>query len=44
MLDRRTLLAASAATLAAPALRAQPAAIRVGEINSYTAAAAFTLP
>ncbi len=45
MLTRRTLLAASA-TLAAPAiLRAQTSTpIRIGEINSYTAAAAFTLP
>ena len=44
-LSRRTLLAASA-TLAAPAIvRAQGTPpIRVGEINSYTAAAAFTLP
>ena len=42
-LSRRTLLAASA-TLAAPAIvRAQGTPpIRVGEINSYTAAAAFT--
>ena len=46
MLTRRKLLAATAGTLAAPAiLRAQSSApIRVGEINSYTAAAAFTLP
>ncbi len=44
-LTRRTLLAASA-TLAAPALvRAQgDVPIRIGEINSYTAASAFTLP
>ncbi len=42
---RRTLLAA-AGTLAAPALvRAQGSApIRIGEINSYTAVPAFTLP
>jgi branched-chain amino acid transport system substrate-binding protein len=41
-LPRRTLLAAA---LAAPALaRAQGAPIRIGEINSYTAAPAFTLP
>lgn len=45
-LDRRTLLAAGAATLAAPAtIRAQGAQpIRIGEINSYTAIPAFTLP
>lgn len=43
-LSRRTLLAASAA-LAAPAIsRAQTAAIRIGEINSYTAVPSFTLP
>ncbi len=46
MLNRRTLLAASAASLAAPKiLRAQSSTpIRIGEINSYTAAPAFTLP
>lgn len=46
MLTRRTLLAASAASLAAPALaRAQGSdAIRIGEINSYTAVPAFTVP
>ncbi len=46
MLTRRMLLAATAGTLAAPGiLRAQSSApIRGGEINSYTAAAAFTLP
>ena len=44
MLPRRALLA-SAATLAAPAiLRAQTTAIRIGEINSYTAVPSFTLP
>ena len=48
-LTRRTLLGATAATLAAPAiLRAQGTGgatpIRIGEINSYTAAPAFTLP
>jgi branched-chain amino acid transport system substrate-binding protein len=45
-LSRRTLLAASAATLAAPTIvRAQgDVPIRIGEINSYTAAPAFTLP
>ncbi len=46
-LTRRSLLAASAAApLAAPArLRAQGATpIRIGEINSYTAIPAFTLP
>jgi branched-chain amino acid transport system substrate-binding protein len=44
-LSRRTLLAASA-VLAAPAVvRAQGTPpIRIGEINSYTAVAAFTLP
>jgi branched-chain amino acid transport system substrate-binding protein len=43
---RRTLLASAAATLAAPAIvRAADAdKIRVGEINSYTAVPAFTLP
>ena len=44
---RRTLLAAAGATLAAPAtIRAQStsAPIRIGEINSYTAIPAFTLP
>ena len=42
----RRLLLAGGATLAAPAIvRAQGTApIRVGEINSYTAAPAFTLP
>lgn len=44
MITRRSLLAASA-TLAAPAIvRAQGTAIRIGEVNSYTAAPAFTLP
>jgi branched-chain amino acid transport system substrate-binding protein len=48
-LSRRTLLAASAtlaAPLAAPSIvRAQGSTpIRIGEINSYTAAPAFTLP
>ncbi len=45
-LSRRRLLAAATATLAAPAIvRAQGATpIRIGEINSYTAAPAFTLP
>ena len=45
--SRRTLLAATAAGLAAPAtIRAQStsAPIRIGEINSYTAIPAFTLP
>ena len=41
----RRLLLASGATLAAPAiLRAQETPIRIGEINSYTAQPAFTLP
>ena len=46
-MTRRTLMAAGAATLAAPAtIRAQTtsAPIRIGEINSYTALPAFTLP
>jgi len=43
-LTRRTLFAGSA-LLAAPAIvRAQTGAIRIGEINSYTAVPAFTLP
>jgi len=43
---RRRALVASAATLALPALlRAQsPSPIRIGEINSYSAQPAFTLP
>jgi branched-chain amino acid transport system substrate-binding protein len=46
MIQRRTLLAATAATLASPALvRAQSGTpIRIGEINSYSAQPAFTLP
>ncbi len=46
MLTRRVLLGAAAAGLAAPAIvRAQGnAPIRIGEINSYTAAPAFTVP
>jgi len=46
MLQRRTLLGTAAATLAAPALlRAQSSApIRIGEVNSYTAQPAFTVP
>ena len=44
MLTRRTMLASSA-VLAAPAvLRAQTGALRVGEINSYSAIPSFTLP
>jgi branched-chain amino acid transport system substrate-binding protein len=45
-ITRRVLLASAAASVAAPALvRAQGAApIRIGEINSYTAVPAFTLP
>src|SRR4051812_28029875 len=45
-LPRRTLLATGASLLAAPAIvRAQgDVPIRIGEINSYTAAPAFTLP
>ena len=45
MLTRRSLFAATAASLAAPAIaRAAGAPIRIGEINSYTAVPAFTLP
>lgn len=48
MLKRRDFIATSAiaaAGVAAPAItRAQAAAIRVGEINSYTSVPAFTLP
>ena len=45
-LPRRTLLAAGAGLLAAPAIvRAQgDVPIRIGEINSYTAIPSFTLP
>ena len=45
-MTRRTLLATAAASLAAPALlRAQGSGtLRIGEINSYTAQPAFTLP
>jgi branched-chain amino acid transport system substrate-binding protein len=47
-LDRRDFLAGSAAAtaaLATPAvLRAQGAAIKIGEINSYTAVPAFLNP
>ncbi len=45
-LTRRTLLASTASVLAAPAIvRAQgDAPIRIGEINSYTAVPAFTVP
>jgi branched-chain amino acid transport system substrate-binding protein len=45
-LSRRTLLASAAGSLAAPAIvRAQgDVPIRIGEINSYTAVPAFTLP
>ena len=45
---RRSLLATAGAAVAAPAFRsahaAGPAPIRIGEINSYTAIPAFTLP
>ena len=46
MLTRRVLLGTAAATLAAPAIvHAQgDTPIRIGEINSYTAVPAFTLP
>lgn len=44
-LSRRALLAAGTAALAAPRLaRADAAPIRIGEINSYSAVPAFTLP
>jgi branched-chain amino acid transport system substrate-binding protein len=45
-LSRRTLLASTASALAAPAIvRAQgDVPIRIGEINSYTAIPAFTVP
>jgi branched-chain amino acid transport system substrate-binding protein len=44
MLTRRTVLGTTAA-LAAPRIgRAQPAPIRIGEINSYSAIPSFTLP
>jgi branched-chain amino acid transport system substrate-binding protein len=43
VLARRTLLAA-AASLAAPTIARAADAIRIGEINSYTAVPAFTLP
>ncbi len=45
-ISRRALLGATTATLAMPAIvRAQGATpIRIGEINSYTAVPAFTLP
>ena len=40
----RRAFPALALTLAAPALRAQPAAIRIGELNSYSRMAAFAVP
>jgi branched-chain amino acid transport system substrate-binding protein len=44
MLTRRTVLA-TASALAMPAVvRAQPAPVRIGEINSYSAIPSFTLP
>jgi branched-chain amino acid transport system substrate-binding protein len=43
-ITRRTLLASAAATLAAPAIARAADPIRIGEINSYTAVPAFTLP
>lgn len=44
MLTRRTVMG-TAAALAAPSFgRAQPAPIRIGEINSYSAIPSFTLP
>jgi branched-chain amino acid transport system substrate-binding protein len=45
MIGRRQILAGAGAALAAPAIgRAQADAIRIGEINSYTAQPAFLLP
>jgi branched-chain amino acid transport system substrate-binding protein len=45
MLKRRSLLLTAATTLAAPSItRAAEDPIRIGEINSYTAIPAFTLP
>jgi branched-chain amino acid transport system substrate-binding protein len=44
VLTRRTLLTTAAAALAAPAIARAADAIRIGEINSYTAVPAFTLP
>lgn len=43
-LPRRAALLGAAASLAAPALHAQPSVIRIGEINSYSAIPAFLLP
>lgn len=46
-ISRRTLLATAATTLAAPALlhaQSTSTPIRIGEINSYTAIPAFTVP
>ncbi len=43
-LTRRLLLASGAALAAPRTLRAQAEPIRIGEINSYTAQPAFTLP
>ncbi|HZH27541.1 MAG TPA: ABC transporter substrate-binding protein [Azospirillaceae bacterium] len=45
LIRRRSFLAGGAAALAAPAVvRAQPAPIRIGEVNSYTAQPAFLQP
>src|SRR4051794_16680607 len=45
VIGRRQILAGAGAALAAPAIgRAQADAIRIGEINSYTAQPAFLLP
>lgn len=43
-MHRRTILAAAAGLLAVPARAQTGAPIRIGEINSYTAQPAFTLP
>nr|WP_294511854.1 ABC transporter substrate-binding protein [uncultured Rhodopila sp.] len=44
MLTRRTVLGTTAALAVPTAARAQPAPIRIGEINSYSAIPSFTLP
>jgi branched-chain amino acid transport system substrate-binding protein len=44
MLKRRGLLLTAASTLAAPRIARAADPIRIGEINSYTAIPAFTLP
>jgi branched-chain amino acid transport system substrate-binding protein len=44
MLTRRTVLGTAAALAVPPLARAEPAPIRIGEINSYSAIPSFTLP